>query len=53
MKAAPVVRLRGVVQHYDWGGCDFIPHLLGLRNLSREPFAELWMGAHPKAPSLV
>ncbi len=53
MKAAPVVRLRGVVQHYDWGGCDFIPHLLGLRNPSRQPFAELWMGAHPKAPSLV
>lgn len=53
MKAAPVVRLRGVVQHYDWGGCDFIPELLGIRNPSRAPFAELWMGAHPKAPSLV
>lgn len=24
-----VLRLHGAVQHYDWGGCDFIPDLLG------------------------
>jgi len=23
-----VLPLHGVVQHYDWGGCDFIPGLL-------------------------
>jgi mannose-6-phosphate isomerase len=47
-----VVRLRGVVQHYDWGGHRFIPDLLGVENATRRPFAELWMGAHAKAPSI-
>jgi mannose-6-phosphate isomerase class I len=48
-----LVRLQGVVQHYDWGGHRFIPDLLGVENATRRPFAELWMGAHAKAPSLV
>lgn len=43
--------LRGAVQHYEWGGYDFIPALLNLDNAARQPFAELWIGAHPKAPS--
>ena len=47
-----VMRLKGVVQHYDWGGHDFIPALLGVGNPSRKPFAELWIGAHAKAPSM-
>ena len=46
-----VLKLHGVVQHYDWGGQDFIPGLLGIANSERRPFAELWMGAHPKAPA--
>ena len=46
-----VLPLHGVVQHYDWGGYDFIPGLLGIANSDRMPFAELWMGAHPKAPA--
>jgi mannose-6-phosphate isomerase len=46
-----VLPLHGVVQHYDWGGHDFIPGLLGIANSDRRPFAELWMGAHPKAPA--
>jgi mannose-6-phosphate isomerase len=45
--------LHGVVQHYDWGGPNFIPDLLGIENATRRPYAELWMGAHAKAPSLV
>jgi hypothetical protein len=45
-----VLPLHGVVQHYDWGGHDFIPGLLGIANSDRRPFAELWMGAHPKVP---
>ncbi len=48
-----VLKLRGVVQHYDWGGLDFIPTLLGSANAERKPCAELWIGAHPKAPSIV
>jgi mannose-6-phosphate isomerase len=47
-----VLTLQGVVQHYDWGGYDFIPDLLGLENPTRQPFAELWIGAHTKAPSI-
>ena len=48
-----VLTLHGIVQHYDWGGHDFIPGLLGISNPERKPFAELWIGAHAKAPSLV
>jgi mannose-6-phosphate isomerase class I len=46
-----VLPLHGVVQHYDWGGYDFIPGLVGIANSDRKPFAELWMSAHPKAPA--
>ena len=42
-----VLQLHGVVQHYDWGGHDFIPGILGIANSDKRPFAELWMGAHP------
>jgi mannose-6-phosphate isomerase len=53
MTEAGVFPLQGVVQHYDWGGSDFIPALLGVGNAAGEPFGELWIGAHDKAPSLV
>jgi phosphomannomutase len=39
------------VQHYAWGGYSFIPRLLGQDNPERVPCAELWIGAHPLAPS--
>jgi mannose-6-phosphate isomerase len=48
-----VFPLQGVVQHYDWGGYRVIPELLGNRNDDNRPYAELWMGAHPKGPALV
>lgn len=44
-------KLKGKIQHYQWGGFEFIPHLLGEANPGREPFAEYWLGAHEKAPS--
>jgi mannose-6-phosphate isomerase len=53
MTEAGVFPLQGVVQHYDWGGTDFIPALLGVSNAAAEPFGELWIGAHDKAPSIV
>ena len=40
--------LFGAVQHYAWGGYEFIPRLLGQDNPERRPCAELWMGAHPR-----
>ncbi len=46
------LRIHGRVQHYEWGGYDFIPALLGLENRERRPFAELWLGAHRSAPAL-
>lgn len=41
------------VQHYDWGGFEFLPRLLGLPVPQEKPFAELWMGAHAAAPTSV
>jgi mannose-6-phosphate isomerase len=46
-------KLKGTVQHYDWGGTEFIPALLGISNPAKKPFAEYWLGAHPSAPSQV
>ena len=47
--------LRGQIQHYAWGTTNdaaFIPKLLGFAPEPNLPYAELWIGAHPKAPSL-
>jgi mannose-6-phosphate isomerase class I len=45
--------LRGAVQHYAWGGTRFIPELLGRSNDENKPWAELWLGAHPRGPAAV
>ncbi len=42
--------LKNTVQDYAWGSLTAIPELLGQPATAR-PQAELWMGAHPKAPS--
>src|SRR5689334_24094810 len=46
-----VYKLKGVVQHYSWGGYSFIPNLLGKSNTNHQPFAEYWLGAHPNYPA--
>jgi mannose-6-phosphate isomerase len=46
-------QLKGKVQHYAWGGKEFIPQLLGISNAEKQPFAEYWMGVHSLAPSVV
>lgn len=48
-----VYTLRNTIQRYDWGSVDWIPSLLGVENPEKKPMAELWMGAHPSAPSRV
>ena len=48
-----VYALKGVVQHYAWGGNRFIPNLLKVENTTDVPYAEYWMGTHPKGPSKV
>jgi mannose-6-phosphate isomerase len=45
-------RLTGVIQPYAWGSRTAIPQLLGTEPTG-EPQAELWLGAHPLAPSIV
>lgn len=44
--------LENTIQEYDWGSTRAIPELLGHKNYENRPQAELWMGAHPTAPSL-
>jgi len=43
--------LENTIQYYAWGSPDAIPELLNMENRSGQPWAELWMGAHSKAPS--
>lgn len=45
--------LKNAVQEYAWGSMGAIPELLGQTVPADKPQAELWMGAHPKAPSQV
>jgi mannose-6-phosphate isomerase len=45
--------LTSTVRHYPWGSRTVIPELLGLDSPAAEPYAELWMGAHPDAPSRI
>ena len=44
--------LTGSVQHYAWGSRTALPTFLGVEPDGR-PQAELWLGAHPGAPSQV
>ncbi|GAB4363856.1 MAG: mannose-6-phosphate isomerase, class I [Spirochaetales bacterium] len=41
------------VQDYPWGSKRWIPEFLGLPASDGKPWAELWYGAHSKAPSRV
>lgn len=43
--------LRNRIQHYAWGSRSAIAELSGRPSPTPEPEAELWMGAHPQAPS--
>ncbi|POX39689.1 mannose-6-phosphate isomerase, class I [Streptomyces sp. Ru73] len=45
-------RLTNTVRPYAWGSTTAIPYLLGVEPTG-EPQAEMWMGAHPGAPSRV
>lgn len=47
-----IYKLEAVIQNYAWGSKTLLPSILG-RIESEEPQAELWLGAHPKAPAIV
>lgn len=47
-------KLFNPVQHYEWGSKNekaFIADIIGVEPQQDLPYAELWIGAHPKAPS--
>jgi mannose-6-phosphate isomerase len=48
-----IFKITGKVQHYAWGGSEFIPNLLSINNDDQKPCAEYWMGAHPSAASTI
>jgi len=45
--------LENPIQNYDWGSKTELNRLFNIPNLENMPQAELWIGAHHKAPSLV
>jgi mannose-6-phosphate isomerase len=51
--APPVLVLDNPILNYAWGSRTAIGSLLGRPTPSAEPEAELWIGAHPKAPSRI
>lgn len=54
--APRVYLLKNPIRHYDWGErgpSAFIAKLLGISDPNPIPYAELWVGAHPSAPSLI
>jgi len=48
-----ILPLRGQIQAYAWGSRSVLAELLGRASPSATPEAELWFGAHPRAPSFV
>lgn len=54
MFQSKVYKLKNSIQNYAWGSTNeeaFIPKLLNMEIEKDKPYAELWIGAHPKAPS--
>jgi mannose-6-phosphate isomerase len=51
MSDARVEPLANAVRHYSWGSRTVLPLLLGEPAPADEPWAEIWMGAHPLDPS--
>lgn len=47
-----LLKLDNPIQHYAWGSTTALARLQG-RPAAAEPEAELWIGAHPPAPSAV
>jgi mannose-6-phosphate isomerase len=51
MSDARAELLSNAVRHYPWGSRTVLPALLGEPAPAAEPWAEIWMGAHPMEPS--
>jgi mannose-6-phosphate isomerase len=48
-----IYRLDNVIQPYAWGSKTAIAQMIGQPNPAGQPQAELWLGTHPKGPSMV
>lgn len=48
-----IYQLTGRLQHYVWGGKDYLPALLGMKKETEQYYAEWWLGAHVSAPSML
>jgi len=49
-----IYKLQNQIKHYDWGSTKLIPEFLGLKHVDpNKPYAEMWMGTNPQAPSQV
>lgn len=48
-----ILKMQNTVQHYAWGSHTAIAEMMGRDAPAAHPEAEVWMGAHPKAPSKV
>ncbi|MCB0731554.1 MAG: hypothetical protein KDC88_11015, partial [Ignavibacteriae bacterium] len=49
-------KIEGKIQNYDWGTKNdkaFIPKYLNIDTIENIPYAELWIGVHPNAPSQI
>ncbi len=46
-------RIKGVFQHYEWGGNTYLPGIFNLENAVKKPFAEYWLGVHSGGVSMV
>ncbi|MXP48891.1 mannose-6-phosphate isomerase [Pantoea sp. Eser] len=46
-------KMNNSLQNYAWGSKTALTELYGIANPQGLPMAELWMGAHPKSPSIV
>lgn len=52
MKNISSFHIEGTIQPYAWGGYDFIAELTGReKDDPTQPWAEIWLGAHPKGPA--
>ncbi len=45
--------MKNQIRDYAWGHHRHIPEMLGITWPEGKPAAEVWMGAHPSAPSLI
>lgn len=46
-------KMQNPIKAYEWGSKTALTELFGIENPDNKPMAELWMGAHPSASSLI